>query len=200
MRAPRRHQDLSAGVAVWRRWRWRWRDLARAEIRRIAEDLRGVELAAVGRHPRYLRTVRALHRTEAAMADIRPLEAGNAAVLCGRARRMRLIEGDLGRGNAPQVLDQRIPALDQRPEVGPREQECAGAAGDLDDAGVVDDLGAARALDDGDGAAADADIGRRRRDRRLALVAPFAADEAQRPLGQRHQHVAALGVRIVNIL
>src|SRR5580700_12094322 len=178
MRPRRCHQDLSAGVAV-RRRRRRWRrDLARAEIRCIAEYLRGVELAEVGRHPRYLRTVRALHRTEAAMADIRPLEAGNAAVLCGRARGMRLIEGDLGRGNAPQVLDQRIPALDQRPEVGPREQECAGAVGDLDDAEVVDDLGAARALDDGHGAAADTDTGRRRRDRRLALVAQLAADAA----------------------
>src|SRR5580704_19585987 len=49
------------------RWRRRWWRvvLARPEIRCIAENLRGIELAAVGRHPRHLRAVRALPRAEA---------------------------------------------------------------------------------------------------------------------------------------
>src|SRR3984957_6081283 len=172
----RRRPNLStASRESRRRRRWGRRVvLARPEIRGIAENLRGVELAALGRHPRHLRAVRALHRAEAAMADIRPREAGDAAVLPWRARRMRLIEGDLAKGNSSQVLDRRVPALDQHTEVGPREKECAGAVDDLDDASDVENLDAVRALDDGYRAAADADIGRRGGDRRLALVAQLA--------------------------
>src|SRR3984957_10587780 len=105
------------------------------------------------------------------MAYIRTCEARHAAVLVELAHRIGLIEGDIARGNSSEVLYRRVPALDQHTEVGPREKECAGAVDDLDDASDVDNLGAVLSLDDGHGAAADADIGGRRRDRRLALVA-----------------------------
>src|SRR3984957_16259685 len=197
----RRMPNLSTAPRGYYWWRRRRRRvvLARPEIRGIAEKLRSVELAAVGRHPRHLRAVRALHRSDAAMADIGSGEARHAAVLIELAHRVGLIEGDIPRGNSSQVLYRRVPALDQHTEVGPREKECAGAVDDLDDASDVENLDAVRALDDGYRAAADADIGRRGGDRLLALVAQLAADEAQRALGQRHQHVAVVGVRIVNI-
>src|SRR5580704_430922 len=93
-----------------RRWRWRRRwgrrrcVGGRAEIRRVAENLRSVELAAIGRHPRHLRAVRALDRSDAAMADIRTREARHAAVLVELAHRVGLIEGDFARGNSSQIL------------------------------------------------------------------------------------------------
>src|SRR5580692_506094 len=151
-------------TAATRRWWWRRgrrrRDLARAEIRRLPKNLESVEFASVGRRPERLRAVRGLRRrAEAAMSEIGAVETGHAAVLAVMAHRIGLIIGDVGRRYAAKVFDQRVPVLDQRAEFGARQQERAGAVGDLDDAEVIDHLGAVRTLDDGRGAAADADGG-----------------------------------------